>query len=187
MILDDLEKPAISGKPAQEICRVLALECPQRASFDGHYQIDTGKTLVNYDYKGIMYRFDVSDEDQITFTVDDSHEQFNLSENATLEDEYNVSMKTGYDYYTLGEKIGISGTVRDNHRMLSETDFEHPVILQITADEIMVEIAQLEVLRDGKFTHIVNTGGHIWKPGEYEIRAAYDTYAATTTFGMDKK
>ncbi|MCH9657594.1 hypothetical protein K0U27_02680 [archaeon] len=187
MILDDLKKPEITGKSAQEICRFLALECPQRASFDGHYQVDTDRTLVNYEYKGTMYRFDVSDEHPITFTINDSQEQFDLSENATLEDEFNIKVKTGYDYYTLGEKIGISGIVRDNHRILSQTDFEHPIILQITRDDTLIEVAQLEILRDGKFQHIVNTGGHMWKSGEYQIKTTYDRYVAINTFDIDKE
>ena len=125
-ILDDLQQPTVTGNPAQEICRFLALKCPQRASFDGYYQLNSGKTFVNYDYKGTMYGFDVSDEDNITFTVDNSHETFNLSEGTTLDDKFSIRVKTGYDYYTLGEKIGISGVVKDNHHVLSQATFEHP-------------------------------------------------------------
>ena len=187
MLLDELQKPTVTGKPAQEICRFLALECPQRAAFDGHYQIETDRTFVNYNYKNTMYRFDVSDEDQITFTAGDSQEQFSISESTTLEDKFSIRVKTGYDYYTLGERIGINGRVSDNHQILSQTDFQHPVILQIITEESLVEVAQLEVLRDGQFKYIINTGGHAWKPGEYEIRTTYDTYTATATFDMDKE
>ncbi len=187
MILDELQQPTIEGKPAQEICRFLALKCPQRASFDGYYQLDTGRTFVNYDYKGVMYSFDVSDEVKITFTADNSSETFNLSESTTLEDEFSIRMKTGYDYYTLGEKVGISGMVRDNHRILSQTDFKYPVTLQIITDGTLVEVAQLEVLRDGKFQHVISTGGPLWSPGEYEIRTTYATYTATTTFEIEKE
>ena len=186
-MLDDLQKPKITGKPAQEICRFLALKCFSNSSFDGYYQLDTGKTFVNYDYKGILYRFDVSDEDNITFTMNDFHESFNLSETTTLDDEFNILVKTGYDYYQLGDKIAISGMVRDNHHMLSESDFEYPVTIQIITNGELIEVAQLDVRKDGKFQYIVNTGGYVWKSGEYEIRTTYDIYTATTTFDMDKE
>ncbi len=186
-ILDDLQRPEIIGKSTQEICRFLALKCFSNSSFDGHYQLDSGKTFVDYDYKGIPYRFNVSDENNITFTMNDSQESFNLSENTTLEDEFKIMVKTGYEYYQLGDRIAISGMVRDNHHMLSQTTFEHPVTIQIITNGELVEIAQLNIREDGQFHYIVNTGGHIWTQGEYEIRTTYDIYTATTTFDMDEE
>ena len=184
-ILDELQLPTITGKPAQEICRFLNLQCPQRASFDGYFDIDSGKTFVNYEYKGVFYNFDVSDEEKITFRVDNSKESFNLSENATLFDDFSIRVKTGYDYYTIGEKIGVEGLVRDNHRLLSESVFEYPVILQITRDGVLIEVAQLDIRHDGQFQYVINTDGFVWKPGQYQIRTAYDTFTAITVFDLD--
>lgn len=186
-ILTELLQPTITGKPAQEICRFLALNCPQQASFDGLYQLGSGITFVIYDHKGTEYKFDVSDEDNITFTKNRSQESFHLSENATFEEKFSIQVKTGYDYYTLGEKIAISGIVRDNHHILSQTIFEHPVTIQIIVDGVLVEVAQLDIREDGQFQYIVNTGGIIWKSGEYQIKTTYDIYTATTTFDMGKE
>lgn len=183
-ILTELVQPTITGKPAHEICRFLALKCPQHASFDGYYQSSSGLTFVTYEHKGTEYKFDVSDENNITFTINRSQESFNLSENATLEEKFSVQVKTGYDYYQLGDKITISGMVRDNHHMLSQTIFEHPVTIQIISDSVLTEVAQLDIREDGQFQYIVNTGGNVWKSGQYQVKTTYDTYTATTTFGM---
>ncbi|MCV0367561.1 MAG: hypothetical protein K5798_09920 [Nitrosopumilus sp.] len=186
-VLDDLQQPEITGKPAQEICRFLALKCFSNSSFDGYYEINTGKTFVTYDYKGVEYRFDISDEDNITFTMNNSQESFSLHESTTLDAEFSIQVKTGYGYYQLGDKIAISGTVRDNHHILSQATFEHPVTIQIITNGELLEVAQLDIREDGQFQHIINTGGHVWKSGEYTIKTTYDIYTATTTFDMGEE
>ena len=186
-VLDELQQPEITGETAQELCRFLALECFSNSSFDGYYQLSTGKTFVNYDYKGTLYKFDVSDENNITFTVDGSQESIVLSESKTLDDEFSIMVNTGYDYYQLGDKIAISGTVRDNHHILSQAKFDFPVIIQIITEGELKEVAQLELREDGRFQYIVNTDGLIWTPGKYKVMTTYDTYATTTTFDMGKE
>lgn len=157
-ILNDLQQPEIGGKSAQENCRFLALKCFfSNSLFDGYYQLDSGKTFVNHDYKGILYRFDVSDEGNITFMMNDSQESLNLSENTTLDDEFKILVKTGYDYYQLGSKIAVSWMVGDVHPMSSQTIFEHPVNIQIITNGKLINVTQLEIRKDGQFQHIVNT------------------------------
>ena len=185
--LEDIQRPKVTGYTAQQICDFFGMKCPfNRASFDGWYQLDTGRLIVNYEHKGVIYRFDVTDENNITFKQGDSEGFYILSDKTTLFDEYSIQVKTGYDIYELGEKIPIEGRIRDNNRILSEAVFEYPVTIQILTNGDLVEVAQLDIREDGVFQYIVNTAGHIWSAGEYEIKVNYDTYQATTTFELAK-
>ena len=76
--LDKLEHPDVDGDTAQEICRFLDMSCPDHATFPGYYDATEGKTFVNYSYKGVEYKFDVT-EQKIKYKTGDSDKWFDIN------------------------------------------------------------------------------------------------------------
>ncbi len=78
-----------------------------------------------------------------------------------------ISVKTSEISYEEGDTIVISGNV-------TSIILDLPVTLQVFYKVNLVEIAQLIVAQDGKFTHTISAEGPLWKnEGEYTIRVSY--------------
>jgi len=78
-----------------------------------------------------------------------------------------ISVKTSEKSYEEGDIIVISGNV-------TSIILDLPVTLQVFHKVNLVEIAQLVVAQDGKFTHTISAEGPLWKnEGEYTIRVSY--------------
>ena len=81
--------------------------------------------------------------------------------------ESTFTVKTSQAAYDEGEVIVVSGNVK---AIILDT----PVTLQIVHKESFIEIAQLTVAQDGKFTHTILAKGPLWKSGgTYTIRVTY--------------
>ena len=60
---------------------------------------------------------------------------------------------------------------------------DSPVTLQIFQEGTLVEIAQLIVAQDGRFTHTINAQGPLWQTdGIYVVRASYGTSMVESSF-----
>jgi len=78
-----------------------------------------------------------------------------------------ISVKTSDKSYEEGDTIVISGNV-------TSIILDLPVTVQVFYKVHLVEIAQLVVAQDGKFTHTISAEGPLWKnEGEYTIRVSY--------------
>jgi len=93
-----------------------------------------------------------------------------------------LSVKTSENSYEEGDTIIISGNV-------TAVILDTPVTLQIFHEGNLVDIAQITVAQDGKFTHTMLAKGPLWqKDGKYIIRASYGTnYMVETNFEYNTK
>ncbi len=92
-----------------------------------------------------------------------------------------ISVKTSEKSYEEGDTIVVSGNV-------TSIILDLPVTLQVFHKVNLVEIAQLIVAQDGKFTHTISAEGPLWKnEGEYTIRVSYTTSVVETYFDFFTK
>jgi predicted secreted protein with PEFG-CTERM motif len=78
-----------------------------------------------------------------------------------------ISVTTSENSYEEGDTIVVSGNV-------TSIILDTPVTLQIFHEGNLVDIAQLTVAQDGKFTHTFLAEGPLWqKDGKYVVRASY--------------
>jgi len=92
-----------------------------------------------------------------------------------------ISVKTSEKSYEEGDIIVVSGNV-------TSIILDLPVTLQVFHKVNLVEIAQLIVAQDGKFTHTISAEGPLWKnEGEYTIRVSYTTSVVETYFDFFTK
>src|SRR3990170_639572 len=78
-----------------------------------------------------------------------------------------LSVTTSENSYEEGDTIVISGNV-------TAVILDTPVTLQVFHEGNLVDIAQITVAQDGKFTHTMLAKGPLWqKDGKYIIRASY--------------
>jgi len=92
-----------------------------------------------------------------------------------------ISVKTSEKSYEEGDTIVVSGNV-------TSIILDLPVTLQVFHKVNLVEIAQLIVAQDGKFTHTISAEGPLWKnEGEYTIRVSYTTSVVETYFDFFSK
>ena len=78
-----------------------------------------------------------------------------------------ISVTTSENSYEEGDTIVVSGNVTS---IIMDT----PVTLQVFHEGNLVDIAQLTVAQDGKFTHTFLAQGPLWqKDGKYIVRASY--------------
>ncbi len=92
-----------------------------------------------------------------------------------------LSVKTSEKSYEEGDTIVVSGNV-------TSIILDLPVTLQVFHKVNLVEIAQLIVAQDGKFTHTISAEGPLWKnEGEYTIRVSYTTSVVETYFDFFTK
>ena len=87
-----------------------------------------------------------------------------------------VTISTSSDIYYSGDYVVVFGTVG--------TIFEDmPVIIRIHNDANLVEIAQVNVAKDGTYFKSFNASGSQWvNEGTYQASAKYATEVAETTF-----
>lgn len=88
-----------------------------------------------------------------------------------------LSVKTSENSYEEGDTIIIFGNV-------TSIILDTPVTLQIFHEGNLVDIAQITVAQDGKFTHTMLAKGPLWqKEGKYIVRASYGAnYMVETNF-----
>ncbi len=88
-----------------------------------------------------------------------------------------LSVDTSENNYQEGDTIIIFGNVTS---IISDT----PVTLQIFHEGNLVDIAQITVAQDGKYTHTMHAEGPLWqKDGTYIVRASYgDNFSVEKEF-----
>ena len=93
-----------------------------------------------------------------------------------------LSVTTSEKSYEEGDTIVISGNVTS---VISNT----PVTLQVFHEGNLVDIAQITVAEDGKFTYTMLAKGPLWqKDGKYVLRASYGAnYMVETNFEYNTK
>ena len=93
-----------------------------------------------------------------------------------------ISVNTDDDNYDEGDTIVISGQV---HTIIGDTQ----VTLQLFREGNMIEIAQIQVSKDGNFSHTVIAEGQLWKnQGEHIVKVTYgEGNIAESTFVFTPK
>jgi len=93
-----------------------------------------------------------------------------------------ISVETDDDNYDEGDTIVISGQVQT---IIGDTQ----ITLQLFKEGNMIEIAQIQVSRDGNFSHTIIAEGQLWKnQGEHVVKATYgEGNIAESTFGFTPK
>ncbi len=93
-----------------------------------------------------------------------------------------LSITTSKNSYEEGDAIIISGNVTS---IIVDT----PITLQVFYSGNLVDIAQITVAQDGKYTHTMLAKGPLWqKDGTYVIRASYGAnYMVETDFKYNTK
>tara|TARA_B110000438_G_scaffold88782_1_gene88269 strand:- start:1348 stop:2139 length:792 start_codon:yes stop_codon:yes gene_type:complete len=88
-----------------------------------------------------------------------------------------IMVETDDFVYEEGDSILISGQIST---IIGETQ----VTLQIFLDDKLIEIAQLQVAKDGNYSHILLAEGPLWKnEGDYIVKVTYgDGNSAETNF-----
>ena len=88
-----------------------------------------------------------------------------------------ISVQTDNDTYDEGDIIIISGNIKT---IIGKT----PVTLQLFKDGNMVEIAQINVSKDGNYSYPILAQGSMWQnQGEYVVKVTYgEGNVAETTF-----
>jgi predicted secreted protein with PEFG-CTERM motif len=93
-----------------------------------------------------------------------------------------ISVNTDDDNYDEGDTIVISGQV---HTIIGNTQ----VTLQLFREGNMIEIAQIQVSKDGNFSHTIIAEGQLWKnQGEHIVKVTYgEGNIAESTFTFTPK
>jgi len=92
-----------------------------------------------------------------------------------------ISVKTSEKSYEEGDTIVISGQV-------SSIILDAPMTIQIFHVNSLVEIAQVVVANDGKFTLTLKAAGSAWQEeGTYTVRASYSGQIVETSFDFFTK
>ena len=100
-----------------------------------------------------------------------------ISTGTVFAQESLISVETDKSNYGEEDTILISGSVST---IVGQT----PVSLQLFQDGNLIDIAQLELSRDGNYFHTIIAQGPLWKnPGEYIVRVVYgEANIAETNF-----
>lgn len=94
---------------------------------------------------------------------------FMMPFSAFAQTESLISVTTSEKSYEEGDTVVVSGEV-------TSIILDTPVTIQIFHKGNLVEIAQLTVAQDGKFTHTILAQGPLWQQdGTYTVRASYGT------------
>jgi predicted secreted protein with PEFG-CTERM motif len=93
-----------------------------------------------------------------------------------------ISVETDDDNYDEGDTIVVSGQV---HTIIGDTQ----VTLQLFREGNMIEIAQIQISKDGNYSHAINAEGQLWKiQGEYTVKVTYgEGNIAESTFVFTPK
>jgi len=89
-----------------------------------------------------------------------------------------ITLSTSNDIYYSGDYIVVFGQV--------DTIFDGmPVIIRIHNGSNLIEVAQIDVAKDGTFVHSFNASGSQWiNEGTYQASAKYSTEVAEITFNF---
>ena len=83
---------------------------------------------------------------------------------------------TNNDFYEKGDVIVISGNA---YPVMQEV----PVIVQITAHGMLVDVAQINIAQDGSFLHTIIADGPLWKKsGDHTVKASYGIQSTESDF-----
>jgi len=93
-----------------------------------------------------------------------------------------ISVETDDDNYDEGDTIVVSGQV---HTIIGDTQ----ITLQLFREGNMIEIAQIQVSKDGNYSHVINAEGQLWKnQGEHIVKVTYgEGNIAESTFMFTPK
>jgi hypothetical protein len=93
----------------------------------------------------------------------------------------NISVQTESEFYTTGNSIVISGTVKNL------TEYEQPVVIMIVSpDGNLVTIDQVSHDSSGNYSTSVIAGGLMNSNGEYEVRVQYGAHKITAAFDFTR-
>ena len=93
----------------------------------------------------------------------------------------NISVSTESEFYTTGNSIVISGTVKNL------TEYEQPVVIMIVSpDGNLVTIDQVSHDSSGNYSTSVIAGGLMNSNGEYEVRVQYGAHKITAAFDFTR-
>lgn len=110
------------------------------------------------------------------------HDSFN--EEQTIQVSFDILGYSDFpdDFYFTGDEIKISGHIWAAQKDNLE---EIPVIIQISYDDDLIDIAQIPVSSDGTFLHSINVTGPLWQQsGRYLVTASYDSESTQKSFGF---
>ena len=83
---------------------------------------------------------------------------------------------TNHGFYEKGDVIVISGNA---YPVMQDV----PVIIQVIADGILVDVAQITIAQEGSFLHTIITDGPLWKKsGDYTVKASYGIQSTESSF-----
>ena len=97
-------------------------------------------------------------------------------------DDSLISVVTSADTYNEGETILISGNIST---IIGQTQ----VTLQLFYNENLIDVAQIEISKDGNYSHTIIAQGPLWSnPGEYLVKVVYgEANIAETSFNFVPK
>ena len=97
-------------------------------------------------------------------------------------DDSLISVVTSADTYNEGETILISGNIST---IIGQTQ----VTLQLFYNENLIDVAQIEISKDGNYSHTIIAQGPSWSnPGEYLVKVVYgESNIAETSFNFVPK
>lgn len=177
---DRLHHPVITGNDAQKICHVLNLKCNQDADFEGGFDDETGYVKLDYSLHGKEFSFRMQEGNLEYSRPDISNTWHSYDDDPTL--SQTLFFELSDDFYLAGDEIRLSGNVW-NHAIVNPG--EMPVILQVTLDDDLVEVAQLPVSSQNIFSHKIKTEGPQWQQsGRYTVTASYDSGKMQEDFGF---
>ncbi len=175
---DRLQHPVIIGDDAQKICHVLDLKCNQDAEFEGWFDDETGYVKLDYSLHDKEYSFRIQG-DSIEYSRPDVS-SFWYSYDEAFDQRLNFELSD--NFYFAGNEIQISGNVFE-HPVNDVGDM--PVILQVYFGNDVVEIAQIPVSSNDRFSHQIKTEGPQWQQsGRYTAVVSFDSGKMEKDFGF---
>ena len=89
---------------------------------------------------------------------------------------FSFFVTTNKSFYEKQDVIVISGNVYP-------IMYDVPVIVQIIADGLLIDVAQITVAQDGSFLHSQIADGPLWKrSGDYTVKSSYGTQSTESNF-----
>jgi len=184
--LEEIKNTKVSGVAAHKICIILDIPCPGNPVFEANYDPVSDTTTMTYVKNELPYDFKINgtevqyrepSEPQIWKLFEESSESAEDENIPILVDtdsgNDSLTVSTMKPFYFLGDELQIHGKVTDSIREYHGFS-EIPVILQVVKATDLVEIAQVQLDEDGKFTHSFQAMGPQWQQdGTYMIKAFY--------------
>ena len=177
---DKLQHPVVSGDDAQKICHVLDLKCNPDAEFEGWFDDETGHIKLDYSLHDEEYSFRIQGDSLEYSRSDVSNTWYSYDDDPVL--GQTLFFKLSDDFYFAGDEIRLSGKIW-NHAIVNSD--ETPVILQVSLDDDLIEVAQIPVSSEKIFSYQIKTEGPQWQQsGRYTVTASYDSGKMQEDFGF---